>query len=708
MADGTRQTQASTPQAVQALQFGWRRRLPIMLQTEAAECGVACVGMIASFHGHDVDLAGLRRRFSISLKGATLARVIDIAGQLDFVCRPLKLTLAEVLQLSTPCVLHWDTNHFVVLKRADKRSIVIHDPARGIRKLSMGEVSKHFTGVALELSPSAKFAPVSERQAISMGALTGKVQGLVPALGQIMLLALTLEGFALTGPFYLQWVLDEVLVSADRSLLMLLGTGFTAVVILQTLISALRSWTVTCFGTVLNIQWASNLFAHMLRLPMDWYQKRHVGDVVSRFGSIGSIQSTITTQFVGSLLDGMMSLATLAVLFFYSTSLTLLVLSLFATYLVLRLAFFQPLYRLNEEQIIYGAKQQSEMLETIRGALPIKLGNKQMERSARYANAMVNTTNRALAAQRLGIAFSSLNQILFGVGHVVLVWLAATMALDGSFTAGALVAYVAYASQFTSRAGGLVDYAIQLRMLRLHAERVSDIALTHPEPDIESTWEGSPHGLSLEVRNVSYRYAEGEPWILKHCSFKVESGQSLAIVGPSGCGKTTLAKIILGLLKPTEGTVLYGGIDIRRLGLARYRTLVSAIMQDDQLFSGSIADNINFFDVSASGVRTEASARMAGIHDDVVAMPMGYESLVGDMGSTLSGGQKQRVILARALYRRPKLLLLDEATSHLDIELEREVNSVIGRLRITRIIIAHRPETIESAQKVFVLKKRLT
>lgn len=685
------------------LQWGWRRRLPVILQTEAAECGLASLAMIARYHGHDVDLPSLRRKHSTSLKGANLARVMELAAQLGFETRPLRLELDELPELKTPCILHWDLNHFVVLKWAGQQGAVIHDPARGVRKLSNAEISKHFTGVALECTPSADFKPVKARESISLRALTGKIKGLPRALIQIFALALALEVFALVGPFYMQWVLDQVLVSADKSLLALLGIGFIAVVIFQTAISAVRSWTVTWFGVNLSLQWVNNLLAHMLRLPLDWYEKRHIGDITSRFGSIGIIQSTITTQFIGSILDGLMSAITLVVLCLYSLKLTALVVGLFVVYLVLRLAFFRPLYRLNEEQIVLAAKQQTEMLETIRGALPIKLGNKQVERSARYANAMVETSNRSLGVQRLGITFGSLNSLLFGVGHVVLVWMAADMVLGGTFTAGMLVAYIAYASQFSSRAGGLVDYAIQLKMLRLHAERVADIALAAPETLVDTTWTGAVPNASIEVRNVSFRYADGEPWVLRHCSFRVESGTSLALIGPSGCGKTSLAKIILGLLMPEEGEVLYGGIDIRRLGLKRYRGEIGAVMQDDQLFAGSIADNISFFDPSAAPLHIEAAARMAAIHDDIAAMPMGYESLVGDMGSTLSGGQKQRVILVRALYRKPKLLVLDEATSHLDVECERQVNAAVNRMQITRIVIAHRPETIASVQHALVV-----
>ena len=709
MADGSHLERGavSTTHRV-ALQFGWSRRLPMILQTEATECGLACLAMIASYHGHDIDLAGLRRRFSTSLKGVTLARVMEMASQLGFTCRPLKLDLDELPQLRTPCLLHWDLNHFVVLKRADRRGIVIHDPARGIRKLGLREVSEHFTGVALELTPSADFAPVGERQAVSLRALTGKVRGLVPALGQILLLALALEVFTLAGPFYLQWVLDQVLVSADHDLLTLLGMGFLGITIFSALITSARSWAVTWLGATLNVQWASNLFSHLMRLPLDWFEKRHIGDVVSRFGSIQTIQKTLTTQFIGSLLDGVMSLVTLVVMGFYSLWLTALVAGLFLAYGLVRWAFFNPLRRANEEQIVYAARQQSELLESIRGAMPIKLANKQDERLSRYANATVAMVNRNISIQRLSIAFTLSNQLLFGIGRVAMIWIAALLALKNEFTAGALIAFIAYADQFTSRASGLIDKGVDFRMLKLHAERVADIALTTSEKSAEAAWAGPIPEASIELCNISFRYAEGEPWILHNCNLKIKAGESVAITGPSGCGKSTLAKIVLGLLEPTEGVVKFGGIDIRKLGLDTYRQWIGAVMQDDQLFAGSIADNIGFFDPDVSMERIVAAAQMAAIHEDIVAMPMGYQSLVGDMGSSLSGGQKQRVVLARALYRLPKLIVLDEATSHLDTEREQAVNATLGRLAVSRLIIAHRSETTASAGKIIFLKEGQT
>lgn len=690
------------------LQFGWRRRLPMMLQTEAAECGVACLAMIASYHGHDVDLAGLRRRFSTSLKGATLAQVMRIANQLQLASRPLKLDLNALSQLRTPCLLHWDLNHFVVLKRADRRGIVIHDPARGVCKLSIRQASDRFTGVALELTPDSSFAPQQARQAVSLRALTGKVRGLLPALAQILVLAFALEIFALTAPFYLQWVLDQVLVSADQDLLTLLGFGFLGVTVFSALITAARSWSVTWLGATLNVQWVCNLFGHLMRLPLDWFEKRHVGDVVSRFGSIQTIQRTLTTQFIGSMLDGFMSLVTLMVMALYSSGLTMLVASLLVTYGLLRWAFFGTLRRANEEQIVFSARQQSELLESIRGAMPIKLANKQYERLSRYANASISAVNRDIAIQRLGIGFTLSSDLLLRVGRVALIWMAASISLRNELSVGMLIAFIAYADQFTSRTAALIDKAVDFRMLRLHVERIADIALTQPESSTDCIWDGSPPEPTIEVCDVSFRYAEGEPWVIRHCSFRVEVGESVAIIGPSGCGKSTLAKILLGLLLPTEGEVRFGGTDIRELGLYNYRQWIGAVMQDDQLFAGSIADNISFFDPEATQAKVEMAADLAAVHPDIIGLPMGYQSLVGDMGSSLSGGQRQRLILARALYRRPALLVLDEATSHLDLQNEVKINTSIASLKATRIIIAHRQETISSADRVFRLDARST
>ncbi|KVC69793.1 ABC transporter [Burkholderia ubonensis] len=692
-----------------ALRFGWGRRLPVILQTQAAECGLACVGMVAGYFGHDIDMMHLRQRFNTSLKGATLGDVMRIAQRLGLASRALRLELDELGQLRRPCILHWEMSHFVVLKRVERDHVVIHDPARGARKVPMDEVSRCFTGVALELLPTAGFERKRERESISMLQLIGSVLGVRSAFVQVLTLSVALELFGILMPFYMQWVMDHVLVSSDRDLLAMLGIGFAMVALFQTAITALRSWVVTWFSSLLSVQWSANVCAHLLRLPMTYFEQRHIGDVVSRFGAVGTIQNTLTSRFVGTLLDGVMAVVTLGMLFFYNRTLTWLVIALFVVYALLRALAYRPFRQANEDQIVYAARTQTQLLESIRGVQAIKLANKQDERVAIYANTMVETANKGIVIQRLSIGFSAVHGLVSSLGRVALIWLAARQVIEGSFSAGMLVAYISFADQFVGRGSGLIDALIEFRMLRLHGERLADIVLTEVEADMEgsvahmpSTQREAPPAIS--VRNLRYRYAEGEPWVLDGCSFDIAAGESVAIIGPSGQGKTTLAKLLLGLLDPHEGTIAVDGVDIRHLGLQHYRDRIGCVMQDDILFAGSIADNICFFDLDPDLARIEEAARLAQIHDDIAAMPMGYQSLVGDMGSSLSGGQCQRVLLARALYRRPDILVLDEATSHLDVARELAINEAVSAMPITRILIAHRPETIRSAERALLLE----
>jgi ATP-binding cassette subfamily B protein RaxB len=411
----------------------------------------------------------------------------------------------------------------------------------------------------------------------------------------------------------------------------------------------------------------------------------------------------VTTQFVGTVLDGLLSIFTLALLFVYRAPLAIFVLAMFAVYAAARLAFFPRLREASEAVIVRKAQQQSELLETIRGIVAIVLNNQQAARRARYANSVVETVNREVSVEALNVAAATARQLCLGVGRVGLWWLAASSVLDGAFSAGMLVAFVAFAEQFNARAAALLDKVVEFRMLRLYGERLTDIVLTPPESAASPASAATPLDASVEFRDVSFRYSEDERWILHGVSFRVEAGECVAIAGPSGCGKTTVAKLMLGLLRPSAGAILVGGIDIAAIGMTRLRTFAAAVMQNDQLFAGSIADNIAFFAGDARFERVRECARLAGIDEDIERMPMGYESLVGDMGSALSGGQKQRLILARALYRDAQLLILDEATSHLDAARERQITREVARLAMTRIVIAHRVETLAGADRVIEL-----
>lgn len=685
--------------------FSLRRKLPVLLQTETAECGLACLAMVASFHGYQVDVAQLRKRFAGSRRGATLASMIRMAGKLELAARALKLELEHLDKLQTPCILHWNLNHFVVLVSVGRQWITIHDPATGLRRLTMPEVSRCFTGVALELWPAPGFKPADLTQRIGLRDLCGRVSGLYRSVGQVLTLALALEVFVIASPFYLQWVVDHALVSADRDLLATLALGFGLLALTQHLIGLARGWVILHMGTTLNLQWRANVFTHLLNLPMTYFETRHLGDVVSRVSTVDVIQRTLTTSFLEALLDGLMTVTVLVLMFVYSPILTWIALSTMALYLLGRFCWYGALRHATQEQIVHAARQQTSFLETVRGIKTIKLFQRQHERRSTWLSLLVQQINADVRRQRIELLMRTLNGLLFGMATVLIVYVGARQVMQGGFTVGLLIAFSAYKTQFDSRVAALIDKFVEIKMLQLHGERLADVVLEKTESTA-----GQRDGLheasvapSITVRNARFRYGEDEPYVLDGLSLHIRAGESVAIAGESGCGKTTLLHVLLGIFPLTEGELLIGDVNIRQLGLEALRGMVGTVLQDDVLFAGSIADNISFFDAHPDQAWIEECARMAAVHEDIMAMPMTYNTLVGDMGTVLSGGQKQRVLLARALYKRPAILFLDEATSHLDIGHEQAVNAAVRQLRITRVMVAHRIETLRTADRVIYL-----
>lgn len=455
----------------------------------------------------------------------------------------------------------------------------------------------------------------------------------------------------------------------------------------------------------LALQWSGNVFAHLLRLPLRYFEQRHLGDISSRFGSVAAIQGTLTTAAIEAVLDGLLAIATLAMMLWYAPALAGVVLVAVLAYGLLRVVMYRPLRDAAAERLVMAAKENTHFLETLRSMLPLKLFGREEQRHARWQNLVVDVQNRDVRTARLGMAFTAANAAIFGVENLLVLWLGAQLVMRpppageaaAGFTVGMLMAFISYKAQFTGRVSSLIDYAVRFRMLGLHQERLADVVLEPPEAAAPAPTPAADLNhlpASIELRGVSFRYGPGEPWLLRGVNLRIEPGQSVALVGASGAGKTTLLKILLGLLVPDEGEVLYGGVPLQRLGLANVRRCIGTVMQDDVLLSGSIGDNIGFFDVAPDLARIEACARLAGVHEDIMRMPMGYHTLVGDLGSSLSGGQRQRLLLARALYKQPRVLALDEATSHLDLKLETAVSSRIAQMRLTRIIVAHRPQTV--------------
>ncbi|WWL37392.1 peptidase domain-containing ABC transporter [Shewanella khirikhana] len=688
---------------LELLEFSGTRRVPLVMQTEVAECGLACLAMVASFHGNKLDLAALRQQFSASLTGMNLKQMITLADGLGLASRALKCPIEEVGKLTLPCVLHWDMNHFVVLTGVTRSGISINDPALGKRQLSFKEFSEHYTGIALELTPTSKFKKQDQRVRMKLSQLWSKIVGLKSGLVSLLVLSIVLQLFALASPYYMQWVVDEVLLSQDKPLLTVLAIGFGLLVLLNVFSSGIRSYLILRLSSMMNMQMGVNLLRHLLRLPMSYFEKRHIGDLVSRFGSLAQIRERLTTGLTETIVDGLMSVTVLIMMLLYSPKLAAVVVVAVLLYTLLRLAMYQPLRRNTEEYIQAQAKEQSNFLENIRGIQTIKLFTCEPMRQSLWQNRYAEVINSEIRLGKLKISFDVINKFIFGIENVLVVYFAATLVMEGLLTVGMIFAFMAYKNQFTERMASFIEQLIQFRMLRLHLERIADIALTETEANRDSQMQLGEVKGKLELKDVSFRYADNAPWIVKDCNLTIEPGESLAIVGPSGCGKSTLVKIMLGLLEPSEGKVLLDGRDITHIGLTQYRRQIAAVMQNDTLLSGSVLDNLSFFDAEPNLLRVQHCAKLAAIDNDISRMPMGYNTLVGDMGNQFSGGQVQRLLLARALYQEPKVLFMDEATSHLDVQNELSIGEHIKQLDMTRVIIAHRPETIRQAGRVMVM-----
>ncbi|WP_355586380.1 peptidase domain-containing ABC transporter [Xanthomonas cannabis] len=680
-----------------------RKRLPLYLQTESAECGLACVAMIANYHGHDIDLASLRRRFGGSIRGLGLSHIISICSKLGFLSKALKARPEHLPSSNFPCIAHWNMNHFVVIEHADKKGVTIHDPARGRVRLDYEEVNTSFTGVILELTLESDFSPIQERRRIGLRSLTGQIRGLFKSAAHLFLLAFCVELIGVAIPLQFQWTIDNIIPTGDKQLLTVAAIAFAMATLLHSLLTIARGWLVCWLGAALNSQWITHLFSHLLRLPTSFFEKRSAGDILTRFSSIYAIQNTLSSAFVSAVLDGAFGLLALGILIYYSIAFAGIAVTVTTIYVIIKRIMFRKLWEANEQNVVYMARQQSEIIESIRGINSIRIANIEPLRKSRLSDAATEACRRSMEAQRINETSSGINAGLFGLQKVWLLTCGAALVVSGNFTIGMLVAALTFVDQFTTKLTGLIDKINDLQLIKMHLERIADIALEEPLPLPKSYSGDNFSDYSIRFVNVGFRYSQSDPWILRGLNLEVNSGESIAIVGKSGCGKSTMLKILLGLDIPSEGHIEIGGQKMDDEGIQRARAIMAAVLQDDNLFAGTIAENISFFERDATIDQIIEAAKKAAIHNEISSMPMGYESLVGDMGSALSGGQKQRVLLARALFRKPRILVLDEATSHLDKYSESITNKHIGELEITRVIVAHRQETIDHADRVIDL-----
>jgi ATP-binding cassette subfamily B protein RaxB len=678
----------------------------MIYQSEATECGLACVAMVAQHHGCFVSLRQLREQLRISLQGTSLHDVSLLAQHLGLRTRAVKCELDELAQLALPAILHWDMHHFVVVTAVHKNSIRIADPAVGERTVQMKEVNGRFTGIALECHPAQHFVKSKPQDTLHLRDFYRCIPNLTVALVKVFVLSFILQGLVLAIPFYTQVVVDEVLVNLQRDLLSLLAVGFGFLFVFKVLNETLRSWLLLYINTRFGIQIHTMLFQHLMALPLRFFAARHIGDVLSKFGSLHEIRTLITDKMVASVIDGLLSILVFVLLCLYHLQLALMILAVIVA-LGLIQWFMHPLLRNQHEQVVLaGAQEQSYFIESVRGIEGIKLFGAKPKRIENWLNHHIHTANCSYRLGKWEISLYTLQQLLLNLLQVGVVFIVAKAVLAGHMSIGMLFAFLAYKQQFTTRMLDLLQHLLAFRLVNLHLERVADIALHAPEQETNNPVQHSLSG-ALNVSGLCAQHHSNMPAQFTDIHFSVQAGEYVAVVGETGIGKSTLLKLCTGLLEPQHGTITVDGYTLAQLGQAQYLRQVAVVMQQDVLLSGTLAENIACFAEPVEMQKVIRAAQSAYIHDDIMQMPLQYQSVVTDMGNNLSGGQKQRLLIARALYHEPKILFLDEATSHLDLHTEQRVNAALVSLSCTVIAVAHRPHTILQADRILELRKNM-
>ncbi|HGH5403959.1 peptidase domain-containing ABC transporter [Raoultella ornithinolytica] len=688
------------------INFSMKNKVPVIIQSESTECGNACLSMICGFYGKDIDLFNFRNRYGSTSQGATLNVLAAIAQKAGLKTRALSLDIAEIKELRLPCILHWSLNHFVVLVAIKGKRFIIHDPALGRRVVHLQELSENFSGIALEAWPDSDFRQEKQRSRLKLLDLMHNMVGLKSALIKIFMLSVVIETVNLLLPMGTQIVTDHVITAHDENLLLVICVGLMFFTIFKTWVSMIRAWVSLKLNTLTDVQWKTSFFDHLMSLPLAFFEKRQLGDIQSRFASLDIIRATFTNSIVTGMIDSIMTIGLLIMLSLYGGWLVWVVLGFTVCYAIMRALTYKFYRTVSEELIVKRARSGSHFMESLYGIATIKSLNLKNRRSQHWLNTNIDVSNAGLKQTRFDMLFGGINTFINSADQVVILWLGAQMVMDNTMTIGMFMAFNAYRGQFTQRAASLIDLTMQLKMLSLHNERISEIVYSEPEVDspLRNVFEENV-GVSLEVRDLAYQYDLLSKPVFSNVNISVAAGESVALVGVSGIGKTTLLKVMSGLLTPERGEIFIGGFDINKIGINNFRSNIACVLQEDRLFSGSITDNISGFDDEVDEALVIECAMQCNIHEEILRMPMGYETIIGELGTGISGGQKQRLLIARALYQKPRILFMDEATSHLDINNEKIINAAIESLNITRIIIAHRPSTIACADRIIDLAK---
>ncbi|HFC11659.1 MAG TPA: peptidase domain-containing ABC transporter [Anaerolineae bacterium] len=683
------------------------RRVPVMLQMSNVECGAAALAMILNYHGYKVSVSDCMRQTSIGRDGLSASSIAKAGRQYGLAVKAFAIeNIKDFQYVALPAIVHWEFDHFVIVEKWQFNKITLIDPAIGRVEIDHATFGKKFTGIVLTLQPGAAFHARQQQEPSMFRKYVSamlKMPGVTTAISQVLLASICVQLVGITFPFITQIVVDRVLPYRLSNTFTILGIGLIFLIITFTVISYLRSTLLIYLRGKLDMHLMMSFLGHMLRLPASFFEQRSTGDLVMRLGSNAHIRNALSEQAVSAIFDGSLTIGYLTFITWRDPFLGMTSAVLGALHVLVVWSNTKRLEKMARQNLQTNAEEQGYLVEILSGVKTVKaIGAEQavFEHWTNLFNKYLNVTlNMMQLSARLNTVVTTLNI----TAPLLLLWIGAQRVLSGNLSLGEMLALNAIALAFLRPLTALVRNAQELKIAGTHLERIRDVLDTELEQHGAAHKELPKLNGHIQFDAVSFRYSDDSPLVLQDISFEIRPKQKIAIVGHTGSGKTTLAMLMLGLYEPASGTILYDGQSAQQFDYSQLREQFGVVLQDSFLFDMSIRQNVALGNPDMPLEQVIHACKLAVIHDDIMRMPLGYETRVGENGESVSGGQKQRISLARALVHNPKLLLLDEATSHLDQATERVIDDNLNQLSSTRIVIAHRLSTVINADHILVM-----
>ena len=685
------------------------RRYPFLQQLSETDCGAACLAMILRYYHKHVSINRLRDLANVSRDGASLYSIGEAAEVVGFQSRGIHASYDHLAKVGLPAVAHWEGFHFIVLYEVGPDRVIVGDPATGLRKLSREEFIKGWTGYLLLLSPTPKLDGVEESRTTFKRFLP-MLKPYRKFLLEIFLASLVLQVFGLASPIFTQVIVDKVLVHKNVPMLNLLLFGMLIIAVFQTATVALRHYLLVHTTRRIDLQMVVDFYRHVLSLPLRYFEERKVGDILKRFNENARIREFLTGRSLGVVLDCLMIFVYLGLMFYYNARLTLVALCFMPGYVILTVLATPILKRQNREVFERTAEADSHMVESVTGVGTVKATATERRIRWKLEGLMVKALNIEFRNALTGMGVSSVGNVLQTLNTVLLFWYGARLVIDGGLSVGQLVAFNLLVGNVTRPILNVIDLWREFQEIHVALERLNDVFDSKPEEDVTnpSFIHVPPVRGHIKFEQVTFRYpTRGDRNALENVNLDISAGQTVALVGRSGAGKSTFANLLLRLHQPNAGRIFVDGYDLRQVSITSLRSQIGVVPQEVFLFSGTIRENIAFGDPDARLQEVVGAAMLAGAHEFISELPLGYETRIGERGQSLSGGQKQRIAIARALFTKPRILVFDEATSALDTESERAIQQNLNNILKDRttIIIAHRLSTVRNADQIVVLDR---